>query len=85
MSAGKMVTLPDGSVVITEGPPPGDDWVQDPGDSRRYHPRFIPCKHREKNVGVKPCGAISVSWFCKHKGQVISVPVCDACDVEPKV
>lgn len=87
MSAGKMVTLPDGSVVFTDGVPGWVDlehWVQDAADPRRYHPRFVPCRYRQKSVGVKPCGAISVCWFCEKKGQAATVPLCEVCDVDPK-
>jgi hypothetical protein len=82
-----MTTMVDGSIIFDRKlPPPTDipNYFQDTNDLHRWHPNFVKCIHRVKNVGVKPCGAISVCWFCKVKSQMITVPFCEECEYEPK-
>jgi len=76
------VTNADGSITFRRGdaPPlevPG--YVQDPHDRHHWFPDFEPCRYRERQCALKPCGALAVSWWCKLKAVTVNVPACEAC------
>lgn len=78
-----MTTLADGSVVFDRSrPPPAevDNYVQDAIDHHRWHPAFELCRHRQRLIGQRPCGAVAVAWFCSLKSQGVDVPICESCD-----
>ena len=80
-------TLADGSYIFPrdQRPPASVPYCdRDPRDPYHWIPAFVQCRHRKKHIGVRPCGAISVSWHCSLKQVGVNVPYCDECEVEPK-
>lgn len=80
-------TLDNGDLVFPRrGPPPAEvpGYERDPRDPYVFKAAFIPCRYRTNALTVLPCGKLSCSWFCQLKGITVSVPSCDACDVDPK-
>lgn len=83
--AAKVITLSNGALLFGSDPPtevPG--YVRDKNNRYVFHPDMEPCKFRRKQVFHKPCGKISMCWFCDHFNKEIRPVDCQECDVEPK-
>ena len=78
-----MIKRANGDLIFpVRGNPPDcpNGYCRDSGNPFIFHLDLEPCKHREAQPYVKPCGKIGINLRCVLLCKDVNNLICDSCD-----